>query len=46
MPLKALDIHDTRPGPLTEDDQKQAALHRPDAGRHLTDDQYNAWLGK
>lgn len=33
-------IRDTR----TDDDQQNPADYRPDAGRHLTDDQYNRWL--
>ena len=46
MPLNPLPIRDTRTGPLNEDDQKQAAPHRPDAGGWMTDEQYRAWLGK
>ncbi|MGO1791717.1 MAG: hypothetical protein ACTHZ5_16020 [Micrococcaceae bacterium] len=28
----------------TDDDQQNPADYRPDAGRHLTDDQYDRWL--
>lgn len=28
----------------TNDDQQNTAPYRPDAGRHLTDDQYQDWL--
>lgn len=41
--LRAPDHWDIHSGPPEDQPSEQIADYRPDAGRHLTDDQYERW---
>lgn len=42
--LRTPDHWDIHAGPAPDQTDDQIADYRPEAGRHLTDDQYDRWL--